>query len=172
MSDSTTWSPSSSPAGDLDRVHGAAADAHLDALGVTRGVDHLEERDRALLLAERRAADLQRALEAFQLDRAVDAEVGHRAARQRRGQAHVNGDGSIRGGRILAAHAAGHDAVARVDLRQLAHFDVLGLRFRNAQLRLQTCRVRHAGQVLTRCDPLAHIDRHLLQDAGEPGANL
>ena len=42
----------------------------------------LEQADRALLLSERRAPDKQDVIEALEFNRAVDAEVGPRTARQ------------------------------------------------------------------------------------------
>ena len=45
-------------------------------------VVELEEADRALFLAERRAPDKQDVIQALEFNRAVDAEVGPRTARQ------------------------------------------------------------------------------------------
>ena len=79
---------------------------HLHALGVARLGRELEQADGALLLSERRPSDVENVFEPFQLDRAVHAEVGDRAARQLAGQRDVDRDGSVGGGWIFAADAA------------------------------------------------------------------
>ena len=55
---------------------------------------------------------------------------------------------------------------------ELADVDVLRLRFRDAQLRLEPARVGHPREVLAGRHPLPDFDGHLLQHAGEPGAHL
>ena len=46
------------------------------------------------------------------------------------------------------------------------------LRFRDLQLRLQTRRIDDAREVRSRADALSDLNRHFLQHAREPGANL
>ena len=74
--------------------------------------------------------------------------------------------------RIDARDAPFDDAVARVDFRLLTELDVLGLRFRDLDFRLQPARVRDAGEVRARGDLLADFDRHQLQHAVEAGADF
>jgi hypothetical protein len=66
---------------DLNRVHRAAAQLDLRAGRFAGGVE-LEEAHRALFLAERRAPHKQDVIQALEFNRAVDAEVGPRTARQ------------------------------------------------------------------------------------------
>src|SRR5574343_620388 len=93
---------------DLDGVDGTAAELNLGA-------------DRV-------------AASAFEFNRAVDGEIGASAA----GELSVDGDvdehGAVLHGGIDARDAAFNDAVAGVDLRELAVGDVLGLGLGDADL--------------------------------------
>ena len=85
MSDSTTRSPSFRPDDHDDRVDRAAAELDLHALGVAVGVDDLEEGRGAVVLAERRPADVEHVLEPLQLRpcRRRSSRAPHRAAVRR-----------------------------------------------------------------------------------------
>ena len=56
--------------------------------------------------------------------------------------------------------------------RLLADLDVLRLRFRDLDFRLEAARVGDAGEVRARRDLLADFDRHDLQHSLEAGADL
>ncbi len=62
-------------------------------------VVELEQADRALFLAERRAPDEQDVVQALEFNRAVDAEVGPRAARQLALERDVHRDRAVLRGR-------------------------------------------------------------------------
>ena len=130
-----------------------------------------EQADGAVLLAERRASDVQDVLQALEFDRAVDAEVGAGAARQLAGELDVHGDGAVLRRRVDADDLAGDDAVAGVDRGQLADGQVAGLGLGDAQLGLEAGRVGDAGHVGALGDLLADFDRHLLEHAGHAGAH-
>src|SRR5690554_5308090 len=76
------------PLDHLNLAHRTAAQLHLRADGVARAGE-AEDADRAALLAERRATQLEHVDGAFELDGAVDAQIGHGAARQRLGERHI-----------------------------------------------------------------------------------
>ena len=64
------------------------------------------------------------------------------------------------------------DAVARVDFGLLADGDILDLRLRDLQLRLQPRRIDDAREVRARADALPDLHRHFLQHARNARANL
>ena len=150
----------------LHRVHGGLADRDGragagDAVGV-----HLEQADDALLLAVGRPPDEQDVVEPLELDRAVHAQVGPGAFRQLAGERHVDRHRAVLHGRVDPRHAAGDDAIARVDRRRLSDHDVLGLRLGDLQLGLQMALVGDAGQLRAR----AGMIRHLQDASWKPGA--
>ena len=138
---------------------------HLRAHRLARRLIDPEQADRALLLAEGRAADEEHVVEPLELDGAVDAQVGTRAARQLAGELDVDRDGALLRRRVDADDLAFDDAVAGVDLRALADGQVLGLRFRDPQLGLQTGRVGDTREVGARRHLLADADGNLLEHA-------
>src|SRR5438477_5461395 len=115
----------------FDRVDRAPAKLHLHALGVHAVGGHLEEADDALILAEGGPAHEEDVVQPLELDRAVDAQIRHRTARQVADERDVDGPRAILHRRIDAGDAPLHDAVARVDFRLLPELNVLRLRFRD-----------------------------------------
>src|SRR4051812_20346227 len=75
---------------DLDGVHRTLSELDLDALGVHAISFDLEQADDALVLTERRPAHVGDVVEPFELDRAVDAQVGDGALRQVAGERDVD----------------------------------------------------------------------------------
>src|SRR4030095_13390983 len=104
----------------LNRVHRTAAQLHLRAGRFASRRIELEESDGALLLAERRPSDKQDVIQTLEFNRAVDAEVGPRAARQLALELDVHGDRAVLRGGVDTNHFAGDDAVAGVDRGNLS----------------------------------------------------
>ena len=157
MSERITWSPSFKPRLHFHRVHRRLADRDLRPHERHAVAAEPEEADDALLLAVGGPADVEDVVEPLELDRAVHAQVRPRALRQFALQRDVHGHGAVLHGRVDARHAAGDDPVARVDRRRLADHDVLRLRLRDLQLRLQVPLVGHAGEVGAGPDLLADL---------------
>ena len=68
---------------------------HLRTASLRRWSVELEEADRALFLAERRTPNEQDVIQALEFNRAVDAEVGPRTARQLALERDVHGDRAV-----------------------------------------------------------------------------
>ena len=134
----------------------------------------LEQAHGAVLLTEGRAPDVDHVLEQLEPDRAVNAQVGTCAGRQRAFERDVDAHRAVQRRRVDARDPALDDAVPRVDFGGLADGDVPRLRFRNPQLRLQAHRVRHADEVRALVDLRAHFDpvtKHL-EDTVHGGLDL
>ena len=138
-------SPSFRPRGPAPAPHGPDASTTLNS---------------AMVLCSWPRGHLQGACHAFELNRPVHAEkVGPR----RGGSAAVSETWKGVACRLSPAESfpaqpPGDDSVACINLCELPNLDVLGLRFRSPQLRLEPGRIRHARQVLSRSDPLADFD--------------
>src|SRR5206468_5498038 len=130
-----------------------------------------EQADNALLLPERRAADIQNVVEPLELDRPLDAQIGARPFRQGAGERHVHGDRAVQHGRVDARYLALDQTVARVDRGDLAYQNVLRLGLGDLQLGLETSRHRHLGESRAGCRALADLDGELLQNAFDPRAH-
>ena len=87
---------------DFDLVHRAASELHVGPDRFAVG-GQLEQADGAVLLAERRPADIDDVVELLELDRAVDAQVGTRAGGQRPVEDDVDADRAAGRLRIDAA---------------------------------------------------------------------
>ena len=157
---------------DLDGVDGAAAELDLGADGVVGVGGELEDADGALLLAEGGTADVDDVVEALELDGAVNGEVGTGTAGELVGDGDVDEDGAVLHGGVDAGDLALDDAVAGVDLGDLAEGDVAGLGFRDADLGLELGGIGDAGDVGARLDLGADLDREGGEDAGHGGADL
>ena len=157
MSDRITWSPTLRP----DSTSMVLTELRPSLTCTRSAFDavraDLEQADGALVLAERRAPHEQHVVQPFELDRAVDAQVGHGALRQIAGQRHVHRARAVLHRRIDARDAAFDDAVARVDFGLLADLNVLGLRFRDLDFRLQPARIGDAGEVGARARPAGRL---------------
>src|SRR6185436_11123024 len=79
----------------LHGVHGTATELHLRPLGVHAVSANLEEADHALFLSEGRTPHVEHVHQTLELDRAVDAQVRHRALRQVTGECHVHGSRAV-----------------------------------------------------------------------------
>jgi hypothetical protein len=159
------------PAQDLDRVDRAAAKLHLRARRFARLRIELEQAHRALLLAKCRTSDEQDVFQALEFNRAVDAEVGPRTARQLALEPDVNRNRAVLRRGVDANDPAGNDALARVDRGDLADRQVARLRLGDAQFRLEARRIRNANEVGAGLHLLADFHRHLLEHAGHAGAH-
>ena len=130
------------------------------------GVD-LEQADRALFLAERRPAHEQHVVQPFELDGAVDAQVGHGASRQLAVERDVDRARAVLHRRIDADHAARRRR--RCACRSSAVWPIwMSLACVSAILISAFSRpgIGDARQVRARRHLLADFDRHELQHAG------
>src|SRR4029077_1794558 len=132
---------------DLHGIDRAAAQLHVDPVGVGIVAHHFEEADRAVRLAVYRTADVEHIFQVFELDGAIDAEVRTRAQGKRIVDAHINGYGTVDNRRIDADHETLDDSRARGPRGVLADDDIFRLRFGDFNLRLEVFRVGHARQV-------------------------
>ena len=107
----------------------------------------LEDADGRAVLGEGRAADVEDVVEPLELDRAVDAQVGARAFRQRAIEGDVDRDGALLDRGIDAGDVAGDDAVAGVDRGRLVDLNIFRLRLRDLDLRFQFRRIGDAGEI-------------------------
>src|SRR6202000_1392891 len=98
---------------------------------------NLEEADRAVLIAERRAAYIQHIRHAVQIDRSVNAQVWSSTLGQGSSQFYVNRHRSVQYSRINSHRLAIDHAVMRINLRWLPDLNVSRLCLRNLQTRLQ-----------------------------------
>src|SRR5215213_22806 len=155
-------------ADDFDGVDRAAPEFHLHALGgigLLGRAEQLEQAHRAALLPERRAPDIQDVIQPFEFNRAIHAQVRPCPPGQRSGERDVHEHRAVLRGGIDARDAPFDLAVPGIDGRLEANLEVLGLRFRNPQLRLEPPGRRHTREIRTDCDALANLDRHDLQYA-------
>jgi len=113
--------------------HRSLTDLHLDPSGGLAVGVNAEEADGAVRVAECRAPHMEHVVELLDVDRAVDAEIGNRAGRERPIEGYVNGARSVQYGGINAGNVAGNDAVVGVDFGGLAELDVVGLGFGDLQ---------------------------------------
>ena len=90
---------------------------------------------------------------------------GTRAFGQLAVERDVDRDRAVLHGRIDAGHHPVDDAIARVDAGLLADLNVLGLRFRDLDFRLEPTGIRDAGEVGAGRDLLAHFHRDDLEHA-------
>src|SRR5580698_6382068 len=95
---------------DLDGIHRAAPESHLHFVGVLAVGLELKECNSAVFLAEYRAADEHHIVQLFQLDGAIDTEIGAGAGWQRAGERHVNRDGAVHDRLFDARYVAGDQA--------------------------------------------------------------
>src|SRR5690606_7441139 len=153
------------PATDLDRVHRVTAELYGHAVGVAEVRCDLEHADRGLGVAERRPSDEQDVGQALDLDRAVHRQVRPGAGRQLAVQCHVHAHRPVLGRRVDPHYASLDDSVSRVDPGELPDGHVLGLDFGDAQLRLETAGLDHAGELDARVDPLADLEVEPLEHA-------
>src|SRR4051812_33799788 len=109
---------------DLDGVHRGASELHLGGERLAARL-HLEDRDGAVLLAERRASDEDDVVELLELDGAVDAQVRTRSRRQVAVHDHVDADRPARRGGVDAWDVPLDDAVAGGGLGRLAGLSCL-----------------------------------------------
>ena len=79
MSESTTLSPSFSPDFTWIAFTELFPNETCTRVASPDGVRHLEQTHRAVVLAERRTPHIEDVVQPFELDRAVHAQVGHRA---------------------------------------------------------------------------------------------
>src|SRR5690606_15570037 len=114
----------------------AAPQRHRDSRRGVVGANP-EHGHRTLLLAEAGTADEEHVVEPFELDDAVDTQVGHGTSRKLALERNVNGDRTVLNRRVDARHAAGNEAIAGVDGGLLANLDVTRLRLGDLDLRLQ-----------------------------------
>src|SRR5215510_741777 len=164
--------PDLQPGLHLNGIDRALAQRDLHARRVAVDAGQPEQAYGALFLTERRAPHIKDVFQSFQLNRPVDAEIGHRPARERFGQRDVHGHRSVGSRRIFPADFAGDDPVPRIDLRALADLDVLGLRLSDLQLGFQLPRIGDACEIDAWPDALTDFDRDLLQHASETGGHL
>ena len=164
MSDRMTRSPSFRPSSTSTKL----TDRRPSLTGVrsaSRRASELEQRDRAVLLAERRALHKQHVLEPLQFDR-------RRPRSDRAARPSGSASSSVTSTPTVPPADAGSmrvtwpliDAVAGVDLGKLANREVARLRFRDSDFGLEARRIRDARQVRARAHLLADFD------AAPPGA--
>ena len=112
---------------DLDGRHRRPAEHDgLPDCEVAAGVE-LEQADGRVGLSEGRASDIEHVVEALDLDRPVDAEVGPGARGQRTVERDFDVNGAVLHRRINAGDAARYDTIAGIDGDDLSGRDVLGL---------------------------------------------
>src|SRR5579863_1291147 len=119
------------PVQNFDGIHGATAQFHRDALRSFAIWIHLEQLNRAVGLSEYRATYVYYITQVLEFDRAVHAQVRHRAWGQCAGQPGVNGSCSVDDRGIDPRNLPGDYAIACVDLRILTDHDVVRLSLRN-----------------------------------------
>ena len=119
---------------DFDRVDGAFAELHRCAQRFAAAGDELEHADGIVFLPECRAADEYDVIEALQLDRAVDAEIGTRAFRQRLVKCNIDSDRALLDRGIDSSGVAFHDAITCVDRGLLVWLNVFRLRLGDLDL--------------------------------------
>src|SRR5690606_29339754 len=156
---------------DLDGIHGAAATLHpgargVDALGVEPG-----HADGATVVAGCRATHAHGGGEPLEVDGGADGKIGTRAARQLRGATDVDGYGAVLHGGIEAIALPLDDAVARVDVGDLADLDVARLGFGDADFGLEAQWIGDASEIAAGLNLGAHFNREDLQDAVHAGAH-
>src|SRR5882724_3389861 len=78
----------------LDRVHGGAANLYGDTNRAFAIRIKLEQADRAVFLASRRAANGENVVEMFQINGSIDAKVGSRSLGEFPSQLYIHGDGA------------------------------------------------------------------------------
>src|SRR5439155_15026524 len=142
----------------FNRVHGGAADLYLYSHRLLAAVKGLEEADRALRLAESRAAHVEHIIQMLDLDGAVYAQVRHSTWGQRPVQLHVHRSRAVLDGRVNADNVTRDDAVVSVDFSRLGQLNVFRLCLCNLQFRLELLRVSNFGECGARRDLLTDCD--------------
>src|SRR5690606_1191229 len=104
------------------------------------------EPDGRVRLAVDRPADVEDIFQQFELDRAIDAQVGPRTAGQGTLEFYIHGHGAVQYRWIDAGHHALDQAVARVDDRLLADLHIAGLGFGDLDLGLELRRLHDLGE--------------------------
>jgi len=115
----------------LDAGDGGASKFNLHSHRSLTSVQDLEQAYKAVPLPVDRTTDVQHVVQAFESDRAIDAEVGTGALGRWSIQSHVDGDGAVQYRWINPDHMARNDAIASIDDRALIKLNVAGLGFCN-----------------------------------------
>ena len=119
----------------MNGVDRALAKLNGSAHGVRCAVDEFEHPHGVVFLPERGTSDVNHIIEMFELDGAVDAEVGSRAFWQRFIKRNFDIHRSLFHCRIYARDVAVRDSIARVDHGFLTDLNVLRLSLGDLDLR-------------------------------------
>ncbi len=155
-----TWSPTFRPL----RISIVLTELRPKCTGVRTAsplADKFEDADRRAVLGKGGPADEENVVEPFELDRAVDAQVGTGAFRERAIECDIDRDGALFDCGIDADDVTGNDAVARIDRGRLIDLNILRLGLGDLDLRFQFRRIGDAGEVGSGDDALADFDRQV-----------
>src|SRR5688572_18656114 len=159
------------PIENLDRVHRPSPELHASPCrGTAVGVE-AEDLDRGVRLSVSGTSDEERVRQPLDLDGAVDGQIGTRSGWERAVEGDVDAHRAVARGGVDARDAPRDDAIARVDRRALPDRDVLRLRLRNAEHRLEAARLDDFRQRRAGHRPLTDLEWKLLEHAVGAGGD-